>query len=302
MSSNADSVKSIFFALGANLSIGIAKLLAAIVTGSGSMMAETIHSFADSGNQLLLLLGIKRAKRPPSPDFPLGFGKTVYFWSFIVALILFSMGGLYSIFEGIHKLKHPVPLSHPYIAVGVLLFSIIAESISMWGCLKEVNKIRCGRSLWKWFHESRQSDLLVIFGEDLAALVGLIFALAAVLLTSVTGNPMFDALGSIMIGALLITIAFLIGFEVKALLIGQSVEPAERDAMLAFFEECEEVDTVFNMLTMQMGKDIMVAVKAKMFETGSERKLVESINRCEVIFKKAFPQVLWLFFEPDVRD
>jgi len=135
MSQGADSVKSILFALGANSAIAISKLTAAVITGSGSMMAESVHSMADSGNQLLLLLGIKHAKRPPSPDYPLGFGKAIYFWSFIVALMLFSMGGLYSIYEGIHKLRHPQLLSYPYVAVGVLLFSIIAESVSHVGLL-----------------------------------------------------------------------------------------------------------------------------------------------------------------------
>ncbi|MBW1899975.1 MAG: cation diffusion facilitator family transporter, partial [Deltaproteobacteria bacterium] len=183
----ADSVKSILFALCANLAIFVAKLIAAMVTGSGSMMAESIHSMADSGNQLLLLLGIKHAKRPPSPDYPLGFGKAIYFWSFIVALILFSMGGLYSIYEGIHKLKDHEPLTYPYVAIGVLLFSIIAESVSMWGCLREVNKERRGRSLKQWFKETRQSELLVVFGEDLAALLGLSFAFIAVLTTMITG-------------------------------------------------------------------------------------------------------------------
>lgn len=302
MSHGADSVKSILFALCANLAIFVAKLIAAMVTGSGSMMAESIHSLADSGNQLLLLLGIKHAKRPPSPDYPLGFGKAVYFWSFIVALILFSMGGLYSIYEGIHKLKHHEPLTYPYVAIGVLLFSIIAESVSMWGCLREVNKERRGRSLKQWFKETRQSELLVVFGEDLAALLGLSFAFIAVLTTMITGNPVYDAMGSIFIGVLLVVIAFLIGIQVQAFLIGQSVEPEKRDQMLAFFENREEIDHVFNLLTLQLGNDVMVAVKAKMAKMDSAESLMEAINRCEVALKQAFPQVLWSFFEPDLTD
>jgi cation diffusion facilitator family transporter len=302
MSQGADSVKSIFFALCANLAIAVAKLVAAVVTGSGSMMAESVHSLADSGNQLLLLLGIKHAKRPPSPDYPLGFGKAVYFWSFIVALILFSMGGLYSIYEGIHKLHHPQPLSYPYVAVGVLLFSIIAESVSMWGCLREVNKERHGRSLKQWFRETRQSELLVVFGEDLAALLGLSFALIAIILTIITGNPAYDAMGSISIGGLLIVIAFLIGIEVQALLIGQSVEPRQRTKMLDFLEQRNEIDQVFNLLTLQLGNDVMVAVKAKMAKVDSAESLIKAINICEAELKQAFPQVLWLFFEPDIED
>jgi len=302
MSHGADSVKSIIFALCANLAIAVSKLIAANVTGSGSMMAESIHSLADTGNQLLLLLGIKHAKRPPSPDYPLGFGKAVYFWSFIVALMLFSMGGAFSIYEGFHKFHHPESLNYPYIAIGVILFSIIAESVSMWGCLREVNKERRGRTLKQWFKETRQSDLLVVFGEDLAALLGLCFALIAITLTIFTGNPVYDALGSISIGVLLVVIAFLIGIEVQALLIGQSVESEQRVRMLKFLETQAEIDQVFNLLTLQLGKDVMVAVKAKMAKTDSAEALVEAINRCETAFKKAYPQVLWLFFEPDLKD
>jgi len=302
MSHGADSVKSILFALCANLAIAISKLIAAAVTGSGSMMAESIHSLADSGNQLLLLLGIKRAKRPPTPDYPLGFGKTVFFWSFIVALMLFSMGGVFSIYEGVHKLRHPESLNYPYAAIGVLIFSIIAESVSMWGCLREVNKERRGRTLKQWFQETRQSDLLVVFGEDLAALLGLCFALIAILLTIITGNPAYDAAGSILIGILLVVIAFVIGIEVKALLIGQSIEPEQRVQMLEFLQKRDEIDQVFNLLTLQLGKDVMVAVKAKMVKMDSAESLVKAINRCEVALKQVFPQVLWLFFEPDLED
>jgi cation diffusion facilitator family transporter len=302
MSHGADSVKSIIFALCANLAIAVSKLIAAAVTGSGSMMAESIHSLADSGNQLLLLLGIKHAKRPPSPDYPLGFGKAIYFWSFIVALMLFSMGGVFSIYEGIHKFNHPESLNYPFVAIGVLLFSIIAESVSMWGCLREVNKERRGRTLRQWFKETRQSDLLVVFGEDLAALLGLCVALIAITLTIITGNPAYDAIGSISIGILLVVIAFVIGIEVKALLIGQSMEPEQRIQMLQFLQKQDEIDQVFNLLTLQLGKDVMVAVKAKMVKMDSAESLVKAINRCEVALKQAFPQVLWLFFEPDIEN
>jgi len=302
MSHGADSVKSIIFALGANLAIAISKLIAAVVTGSSAMMAESVHSLADSGNQLLLLLGIKHAKRPPSPDYPFGFGKAVYFWSFIVALMLFSMGGVFSIYEGIHKLHHPEPLSYPYVAVGVLLFSIAAESVSMWGCLREVNKELRGRSLGQWFRETRQSELLVVFGEDLAALLGLNLALMAVILTIITDNPLYDAAGSICIGVLLVVIAVVIGVQVQALLIGQSVEPDQRVQMLEFLQERDEIDKVFNLLTLQLGNDVMVAVKAKMTQMDSAESLIEAVNRCEVELKRVFPQVLWSFFEPDSED
>ncbi len=302
MSHGSDSLKSIFFALGANLSIAVSKLIAAMVTGSGSMMAESIHSLADSGNQLLLLLGLKRAKRPPSPDYPLGHGKAIYFWSFVVALILFSVGGMYSIYEGFHKLAHPEPLSYPVVAIGVLLFSIAAEGVSMWGCLREINKERKGRSLINWFKETRQSELIVVFGEDLAALLGLCFAIVAVACSIITGNPFYDALGSIVIGILLVMVAFFIGMEVKGLLIGQGVEPGLKREMKQFFENRKEIRQVFNLLTLQLGSDVMVAVKARMEHFDSAREMVKAVNLCEASFKAQYPQVLWLFFEPDIED
>ena len=299
MSHGTNSLKSIFFALGANSAIFVAKMAAALMTGSGAMMAEAIHSLADTGNQILLLVGLKQAKRPPNPDYPLGFGKSIYFWSFIVALIMFSLGGMFSIYEGVHKLQHPEPITSPWLAVGVLLFSIVAEGISLWGCLREVNKVRGDRSLVQWFHESRQSELLVVFGEDFAALLGLSFALVAVGVTMVTGNPFYDALGSIVIGSLLVLIAIFIGIEVKSLLIGQGVEPYLKKKMIASLEEEEKVAEVLNLLTFQLGNDVMVAVKARMehCETGDD--MVNAINSCEKRFREHFPETLWLFFEPD---
>ena len=302
MSHGADSLKSIFFALGANFAIALAKLATAVFTGSGAMMAESIHSFADCGNQVLLLVGLHKAKQPPSPEYPLGFGKAIYFWSFIVALILFSMGGLYSIYEGIHKLHSPEPVNAPLVAIGVLIFSMAAEGTSLWGCMREVNKVRGNRSIIRWFRETRQSDLLVVFGEDTAALFGLSFALVAVVLTWITGNPMWDALGSIGIGVLLVLVAFFVGIEVKALLIGQGVEPRTRESMLNFLEQRPEIEQVFSLLTLQMGNDVMVAVKARMQEKNSAAALITAINDCEAAFRETFPQTMWLFFEPDTTD
>src|SRR5918995_2215779 len=230
----ADSVRTIFYALGANLAIAAAKTGAAAFTGSSAMLAGAIHSYADSGNQGLLLWGMKQAKRPPSPEYPLGWGKAVFFWSFIVALVLFSLGGLFSLYEGWHKLHSEEGLSYPWVAVGILVFGIVAELISLRACLHEVNKVRNGRTLWRWFRESRQSELVVILGEDIAALLGLVFALVAIAATMITGNPVWDAIGSMTIGALLIVVAGGIGVGNKALLIGQSAEP-ETEARLREF-------------------------------------------------------------------
>jgi cation diffusion facilitator family transporter len=302
MSAKADSLKTILFALGANFAIFVSKLVAALLTGSGSMLAEAVHSLADCANQGLLLIGMRRSRRPASADFPLGFGKAVYFWSFIVALLLFSVGGVFSIYEGAHKLESPEPLRWPFLAIGVLAFGLVAESFSMWGCLREVNKARNGASLWRWFRDSRQSELIVIFGEDLAALFGLAFALAAIVLTLVTGDPLYDACGSIAIGVLLIVVAGFVAIEVAALLIGQSADPQLRDELLAFLRAQPDVARVFNVITLQLGPDLMVAVKAQMVDGGSGLALIDAINRVEAAMKQRFPEIRWSFFEPDVSD
>jgi cation diffusion facilitator family transporter len=297
----ADSVRTILYALGANLAIALAKTAAAIATGSSAMLAEAIHSYADSGNQGLLLWGMKQAKRPPSPDYPLGWGKAVFFWSFIVALVLFSLGGLFSLYEGWHKLQHPEPLKYAWVAVGILVFGLAAETVSLRACLHEVNKVRGGRTLWRWFRESRQSELVVILGEDLAALLGLALALLAVLLTMFTGNPAWDALGSMSIGVVLIVVAVLVGIEIKALLIGQSAEHETEARLREFLLQQPGVEKVFRLLTLQLGTSLMVAAKVKM-NAATVDDLIAAINRAERALRAEFPEIQWLFFEPDVAD
>lgn len=301
-SGHANPTKAIFLALGANFAIFVSKLIAALITGSGAMMAEAVHSLADCGNQGLLLLGIRQAKRPPSDEYPLGWGRALYFWSFLVAILLFSVGGMFSIYEGVHKLTHAEPLKWPWLALGVLTFSIVAEGMSLRGCLHEVNKSRGSRNLWTWFRETRSSELLVIFGEDLAALVGLCIAALAVGATMLTGNLMFDAAGTIAIGILLITVAILIAIEVKALLIGQGVEPSQRQQLLKFLQARPEIADVFNLLTLQMGPDVMVAVKARMHPTADNQTLIAAINTVEAAMKAEFSDIRWSFFEPDFAD
>src|SRR5687768_1043563 len=289
----ADSVRTILYALGANLAIAAAKTAAAIFTGSSSMLAEAIHSYADAGNQGLLLWGMKQAKRPPTPDYPLGWGKAVFFWSFIVALVLFSLGGLFSLYEGWHKLHSHEPLAYPWLAVGILVFGIAAEIVSLRACLHEVSKVRNGRSLWRWFRESRQSELVVILGEDLAALLGLCLALLAILVTIYTGDVLWDALGSMSIGVVLILVAAGIAIEIKGLLIGQSAEPQMEAELRSFLEGRPEVQRVFRLITLQLGTSLMVAVKVQM-KAKAAAELVASINRAEVALRAEFPDVQWL--------
>ena len=302
MSAGADSLKSIFFALGANFLIALTKTGGAIYTGSSSMLAEAIHSYADCANQTLLIWGLREGERAPNPDHPLGYGKAIYFWSFIVALMLFSMGGLFSMYEGVHKLHETAPVENAWVAIAILAFGVVAESVSLWGCLREVNKERGDASLWTWFRESRKSELLVVFAEDVAALGGLTTALAFIGLAFYTGNPMWDAIGSIVIGVILVAVAVLVGIEVKALLIGQSVEASVLVSMRAHLTARSEVEAVYNLITQQLGPGVMVAVKARMRPVPSAGALVAAINAVERDFRQAFPQVQWLFFEPDVAD
>lgn len=302
MSGHGNSLRAILLALGANFAIFVAKLFAAFVTGSGAMLAEAVHSLADCGNQGLLLLGIRQSKKPPSDEYPLGWGRALYFWSFVVAMLLFAVGGLFSIYEGTHKLAHPEPLRYPWIALGVLLFGIVMESISMHGCLREVNQARGEQGLWRWFRETRSSELLVIFGEDLAALLGLCLAAVAIGATMLTGNLLFDALGTIAIGVLLVAVAIALSIEVKALLIGQGVEPRRREELLAFLHGRSEIAEILNLITLQMGPDVMVAIKARMTPTPDNLSLIEAINTVEREMKVRFADVRWSFFEPDVTD
>jgi cation diffusion facilitator family transporter len=300
--SHGGSTKAIFYALGANGGIAVAKGGAAWYTGSGAMLAECIHSAADCINQVLLLVGLKRAQAPATEDHPLGYGKAVYFWSFLVAILLFSMGGMFSIYEGVHKLQHPEMPSSPWVAVAVLAVAILLEWGSLFGALIEVKKVKGARSYWRWFRESRQSELVVVVGEDLAALAGLVLALAAVLLTIVTGNPLFDALGTVAIGVVLVIVAITVSVEVKGLLIGESADPDVQAAMAATLAARPEVAEIYRMITLQLGNDVMVSVKARMREEATALTLIDDINRVEAAFRQQFPQVRWMFFEPDRRD
>jgi len=302
MSHTNGSVKAIFYALAANLGIALAKGFAAWYTGSGAMLAEAIHSFADTANQILLLVGLRRAKQPVSEEHPLGFGKAIYFWSFIVALMLFSMGGIFSIYEGIHKLTHPEMPEAPWLAVGVLTVAILLESASLRAALSEVKKTQGQRSFLKWFRQSRQSELIVVVGEDIAALLGLSLALVAVLATILTGNPFYDSLGTIAIGVVLVIVAVTVGIEVKSLLIGESADPETVSSMQDFIAGRPEVAEVYKLTTLQLGSELMVSAKVRMQEKAAALRLIEDINRVETAFKTDFPQVRWLFVEPDLHD
>ena len=300
MSGKGGSIRAILFALGANLAIAGAKGVAAYFTRSSSMLAETVHSLADCGNQLLLLFGMRQARKPASPDFPLGHGRAIYFWSFLVAVMLFTVGGMFSVYEGLHKWKHPQPITQWWWAVGVLVFSLVAEGVSTRAALREAATERRGRGLLAWFHASRQADLIVIVGENVAAMLGLGVALAAIGLSVATGNPLWDAGGTVVIGVLLIAVAVFLAIEIKAMLVGQSVDPQVQARLRSFLDARPEVLSVINVITLQLGNDVMVSVQARMVEQHSASILVQQINAVERAMKQQFPEVRWSFFEPDV--
>lgn len=302
MSHQNASVKSIMFALSANLGIAITKTVAAVITGSGAMLAESIHSFADCGNQGLLFLGLRATKKNPDAEHPLGYGKEIFFWSFVVAMILFSMGGLFSIYEGIHKLSSHEGLTSPVVAIIVLSVSMVLEGASLYGCITQIRKLKHNQSLWTWVKKSRQSELIVVLGEDVAALLGLLFALVSIVLAMATGNPLFDAIGSIGIGVLLVLVSIFVAVKVKSLLIGQSADEEARMAIHDFLQTQPEIERVMNLITLQLGPQIMVAVKVKMNQADSVSQLIGNINKCEVALKNEFPDVQWVFFEPDVKE
>jgi cation diffusion facilitator family transporter len=300
--SQASTLRAVLYALGANSGILIAKGVAAAVTGSSAMLAEAIHSAADCGNQVLLLFGIKDARRAPDAKHPLGYGRAVYFWAFLVAVLLFTLGGMFSIYEGWHKLHKTEPISNAGIAIGVLLIAIVLEAFSLAGCVREIRKISGTRTLWQFFRTSRNSELIVVLGEDIAALAGLAFALIAVVVAFVSGNPVYDAIGSMAVGALLVVVAVLLSVEIKAMITGESAEAETEHAIRAFLGARSEVAEVYSLLALQLGAGIMLAVKARMAETASAGALVDAINRVEADLRTAFPAVQWIFFEPDNKN
>jgi len=293
----------IFRALGANFAIAVAKGVGAAITGSGAMLAETLHSLSDCVNQVLLLVGLKQSARPPTPQYPLGQGRNLYFWSFMVAMLLFLGGGAYSIYEGIHKLQHPSSLSSPVIAIAILGFSLATEGWALSGALKAIKARRGDRPLIQYLRETKDSDLVVIFGEDFAACIGLGLALAAVVISAVTGDPTFDALGTLCIGAVLVGVAVFLATEVKSLLLGESADPALLEVIHQCAAEDSRILKVLRTLTVQQGPgEIVVALKLQYQPDLTTQTIVESINKFEVRLQDRCPEVKWSFVEPDDTD
>jgi cation diffusion facilitator family transporter len=293
------STKAIFYALGANGGIALAKFGAAFFSGSNAMLAEAIHSLADCTNQVFLLIGLRQAKGPVSSAHPMGHGRVVYFWAMMVALLLFFLGGAFSVMQGIDHWNHPEPLANAAVALIVLGISVVLEAFSLYGAMQQIRKVANGKPFLKWFRETRQSELMVIAGEDIAALAGLALAFAAVVLSVMTGNPMWDALGSIAVGVLLMVVAVVVMREVKAMVTGESADPEIHAAIAAHIEAQPEVTRILNLITLQWGEQLMIAVQAEMQPQASDRALIDAINAIEASIQRQWPQATWCFFEPD---
>lgn len=300
--SHESTAKAILYAFLANAGIALAKTWAAWVTGSGSMLAEAIHSYADTCNQILLYLGLKQSTRPADKKHPLGYGKLSYFWSFIVAMLLFSLGGLFSLYEGLHKLQHPEPLSQIWIALVVLGFAIILEGFSLLGCLREIRHIRGERPFREWLRHTRNSAMVVVLGEDLAALLGLVLASGFLSIAAITGDPLYDAIGSMCIGVVLLVISVFLALRVRSLLVGMAADPLIQEAIAAIIDEDPDIEYVFNTITIQLGPDTMLAAKIKLRSGISIEVAIDTINKLEKRLKEQVPGLKWSFMEPDIKD
>lgn len=299
----AGSSGEVIKSLVVNLVIAASKGVGAAITGSGAMLAETLHSFADCGNQLLLLLGIRKSQKPADDTHPLGYGREMYFYSFIVALLLFSGGGVFSIYEGVHKLQHPEQVGDITSAIVILIIAIVLEGWATLGNLKVMRDRRGNTPLFKYLQNTKDSDLVVVFGENSAAVLGLVFAITALVAAKVTDDGRWDAVGSLAIGVVLVAVAIFLAREIKALLVGECADPwiIKTAEELALTDP--NIERVIRILTVQQGPgEILVAMKLK-FKSGIDSDtLVDAINKFERDLEAKVPEVKWTFIEPDHAD
>ncbi|MCW3839275.1 cation diffusion facilitator family transporter [Micromonospora yasonensis] len=301
MSANGGT-RAIIAALAANIGIAVTKFVAFLLTGSSSMLAEAIHSVADSGNQGLLLLGGRRAKREATPEHPFGYGRERYIYAFIVSIVLFSLGGLFALYEAYHKAKHPVAItSWQWVPVGVLVVAIGMEGYSFRTAIKESNLIRGSQSWVRFIRRAKAPELPVVLLEDFAALIGLVFALFGVGMTLATGNGMWDALGTAMIGVLLVVIALTLAIETKSLLLGEGADPKDLAAIQRAVAEGPEVERIIHMKTLYLGPDeLMVAAKIAVPACETAEELARDINAVEARIRSAVPIARVIYLEPDI--
>jgi cation diffusion facilitator family transporter len=302
MSAEAHGTRAIIAALMANLGIAVTKFIAYLLTLSSSMLAESIHSVADSGNQLLLLLGGKRAKRAATPQHPFGFGRDRYIYAFIVSIVLFSVGGLFALYEAYHKFLDPHGITEwQWVPVTVLVIAIILESLSFRTAIKESNLVRGNASWVRFVRTARAPELPVILLEDLGALLGLVFALFGVSMTLVTGNGTWDAIGTTMIGLLLVTIAVILAIETKSLLLGEAATPEHVEQIERAILDGPEIERVIHMKTLHLGpEELLVAAKIAVHDDATAEKVAIGIDAAEARIRDAVPIARVIYLEPDI--
>jgi cation diffusion facilitator family transporter len=300
--SAASGTRAIVAALAANLGIAVTKFIAFVLTQSSSMLAESIHSVADSGNQALLLLGGKRARREATPEHPFGFGRERYIYAFIVAIVLFSVGGLFALYEGYHKLQHREPIeSWHWVPITVLVIAIGLETFSFRTAIQESNKIR-GQASWvEFIRRSRVPELPVVLLEDLAALLGLVFALFGVGLTLITHNGLWDGIATVLIGLLLVTVAFILAIETKSLLLGESATEEHRQAIADAVVDSDGIERIIHMKTLHLGpEELLVAMKVGVARSADATEVARAIDAAEQRIRDAVPIARVIYIEPDI--
>jgi len=295
--------RAIIAALLANTGIAISKFIAFLVTGASSMLAEAIHSVADSGNQVLLLVGGKRAARAATPEHPFGYGRDRYIYAFIVAIVLFSVGGLFAVYEGVHKIREPEPLESWAWAIGVLVVAIALESFSLRTAIRETAAVKSpDESYWAFIRHARGPELPVILLEDIGALTGLTLALFGVGIAAITGNGLYDGLGTLAIGILLVVIAIVLATETKSLLLGESATPEDQRKIVAALEGTPGVESIIHMRTMHLGPDeVLVAAKIAVGHDDTAQSIAATIDAAEERMRAAVPIARVIYLEPDLR-
>jgi cation diffusion facilitator family transporter len=294
--------RAIIAAFLANMGIALAKFIAWALSGSASMLAEAIHSVADSGNQLLLLFGGRQAKRRADSEHPFGYGRERYVYAFVVSIILFSVGGLFSIYEGVEKITHPHELENLWIPIVVLLVAIALESFSLRTAVKESNHVRPKNESWVAFvRHAKAPELPVVLLEDVGALIGLVFALLGVGLTAITGNTVFDAIGTLMIGSLLIVIAIVLGIETKSLLVGEGATEADHRRIVDVIEGFSGIEKLIHIKTLYLGPDeLLVAAKLGFSGDRPLAAVAADIDTVESRIREAVPAARVIYLEPDI--
>ena len=300
--STEGGTKAIVAALGANLSIAAAKLVAFGFSGSSSMLAEGVHSLADSGNQALLLIGGKRAKRDATEEHPFGYGRERYVYGFLVAVVLFTLGGLFALYEGAEKIAHPHPLDNWYWPIGVLIFAMVAEGFSFRTAIAESNHLRGSNSWVQFIRRAKAPELPVVLLEDFGALIGLVLAMIGVLLTLVTHDGVWDGVGTLGIGVLLVCIALILAVEIKSLLLGEGAGPEDVRRIRAALVDGEVVTSVIHMRTMYLSPDeLLVAAKIGVEGDDTAVTVARAIDEAEVRVRNAVSIACVIYLEPDIK-